>query len=83
LRRLRYGPTRFFGDILKVTPTSKVVCDMNPADDDVTADQKSRFLDPANDFSFAGSVVAVVPGDIGRLRRLPQALQKDPEGRSP
>jgi pyruvate carboxylase len=64
-----------FGDIVKVTPSSKVVGDMalmmvaqGLSPDDV--------LDPGRDIAFPGSVVEMLHGDLGQpLGGWPEALQ--------
>ena len=67
---------RMFGDIIKVTPTSKVVGDMalfmvshNLTPDDV--------LDPSREVAFPDSVVALFRGDLGQPHGgFPAALQR-------
>ncbi len=65
-----------FGDIIKVTPTSKVVGDM--ALTMVTSGlTKDAVLDPAVDIVFPDSVVQLFRGELGRpLGGFPRALQK-------
>jgi len=65
-----------FGDIIKVTPTSKVVGDM--ALMMVTSNlTKKQVLDPRHDTPFPESVVAFFRGDLGRPPGgFPEALQK-------
>jgi pyruvate carboxylase len=65
-----------FGDIIKVTPTSKVVGDM--AIMMVTSGlTKEAVLDPAVDIAFPDSVVQLFRGELGQpLGGFPQALQK-------
>ena len=65
-----------FGDIIKVTPTSKVVGDMALLM--ITSGlTKEKVLDPANDVAFPESVVQLFRGDIGQpYGGFPQALQK-------
>ncbi|MEC5290368.1 pyruvate carboxylase [Aurantimonas sp. C2-6-R+9] len=56
---------RMFGDIVKVTPSSKVVGDMAlmmVSQDLAVAD----VLDPAKDLAFPDSVVAMMRGDLGQ-----------------
>ena len=64
-----------FGDIVKVTPTSKVVGDMALAM--VSAGwTRAEIEDPDHDIAFPESVVALFRGDIGQPPRgFPQALQ--------
>src|SRR6185503_8153037 len=65
-----------FGDIIKVTPTSKVVGDMAllMMTSGLT---KEQVLDPANDVAFPESVVQLFRGDIGQAHGgFPAALQK-------
>jgi len=67
---------QMFGDIIKVTPTSKVVGDMAllMMTSGLTKDQ---VLDPANDVAFPESVVQLFRGDIGQpYGGFPEALQK-------
>ena len=54
-----------FGDIVKVTPSSKVVGDMAllMVSQDLTVDD---VLDPARDIAFPDSVVAMLRGDLGQ-----------------
>ena len=54
-----------FGDIVKVTPSSKVVGDMAllMVSQDLAVDD---VLDPARDISFPDSVVAMLRGDLGQ-----------------
>jgi pyruvate carboxylase len=65
-----------FGDIVKVTPTSKVVGDM--AIMMVTSGlTRERVEDPSSEISFPESVVQLMHGDIGQpLGGFPPALQK-------
>jgi pyruvate carboxylase len=65
-----------FGDIVKVTPTSKVVGDMALLM--VTADLTSaEVLDPLTEVAFPESVVQFFHGDIGQpVGGFPQALQR-------
>ena len=65
-----------FGDIVKVTPTSKVVGDM--AILMVTSGlTRAAVLDPAVEIAFPESVVQLFRGDLGRpLGGFPAALQK-------
>ncbi len=64
-----------FGDIVKVTPSSKVVGDMAlmMAAQDITPDE---VLDPNRDIAFPGSVVEMMHGDLGQPEGgFPPALQ--------
>src|SRR5690606_10992335 len=67
---------RMFGDIVKVTPSSKVVGDMAlmlVSQDLTVADVE----DPAKDIAFPESVVSMLKGDLGQPPGAwPQALQK-------
>jgi len=65
-----------FGDIVKVTPTSKVVGDM--ALMMVTSGlDRDAVLDPEREIAFPESVVSMFRGDLGRpLGGFPKALQK-------
>jgi pyruvate carboxylase len=65
-----------FGDIIKVTPTSKVVGDL--ALMMVTSGlTKDAVLDPAVDIAFPESVVQLFRGELGQpLGGFPQALQR-------
>jgi pyruvate carboxylase len=65
-----------FGDIIKVTPTSKVVGDMALLM--ITSGlTKEQVLDPANDVAFPESVVQLFRGDIGQpYGGFPEVLQK-------
>jgi pyruvate carboxylase len=65
-----------FGDIIKVTPTSKVVGDMALLM--MTSGlSKEQVLDPASDVAFPESVVQLFRGDIGQpYGGFPEALQK-------
>ena len=65
-----------FGDIVKVTPTSKVVGDMALLM--VTSGlTKERVLDPASDVAFPESVVQLFRGDLGQpYGGFPQELQR-------
>jgi pyruvate carboxylase len=67
---------RMFGDIIKVTPTSKVVGDMAllMMTSGLT---KEQVLDPATDVAFPESVFQLFRGDIGQpYGGFPEALQK-------
>ena len=64
-----------FGDIVKVTPSSKVVGDLAllMVSQDLTA---ADVLDPARDMAFPSSVVEMLRGDLGQpLGGWPAALQ--------
>ena len=65
-----------FGDIVKVTPTSKVVGDM--ALMMVTSGlTKEKVLDPGSDVAFPESVVQLFRGDLGQpYGGFPEALQR-------
>jgi pyruvate carboxylase len=65
-----------FGDIVKVTPTSKVVGDM--ALMMVTSGlTKEKVLDPETDVAFPESVVSLFRGDLGQpYGGFPEALQR-------
>jgi len=67
---------RMFGDIVKVTPSSKVVGDMAlmmVSQDLSVADVE----DPARDIAFPDSVVSMLRGDLGQPpSNWPEALQK-------
>ena len=65
-----------FGDVIKVTPTSKTVGDMALAM--VTRDLSvEQVLDPAVEVAFPASVVAFLRGEIGQPPGgFPEALQK-------
>ena len=67
---------RMFGDIVKVTPSSKVVGDMAlmmVAQDLTVTDVE----DPARDIAFPDSVVSMLRGDLGQPRGgWPEALQR-------
>ncbi len=65
-----------FGDIVKVTPTSKVVGDLALLM--ITSDiSKEQVLDPDTPVSFPESVVALFRGDLGQPHGgFPKALQK-------
>jgi pyruvate carboxylase len=66
---------RLFGDIVKVTPTSKVVGDMalSMVASDITA---ADVADPAKDVAFPDSVVQLFRGDLGQPPGgWPKALQ--------
>ena len=71
-----------FGDIVKVTPSSKVVGDMALAmvSQGLSA---ADVLDPSRDIAFPASVVEMMRGDLGQPPGgWPKALQKkDPQGR--
>lgn len=58
------GVNRLFGDIVKVTPTSKVVGDMAlmMVANDLTA---AQLADPAHDVAFPESVVSLFKGELG------------------
>ena len=65
-----------FGDIVKVTPSSKVVGDMAlmMVSQDLTV---ADVLNPARDIAFPDSVVSMLRGDLGQSPGgWPQALQK-------
>jgi len=65
-----------FGDIVKVTPSSKVVGDMAlmMVSQDITV---ADVLDPARDIAFPDSVVSMLRGDLGQSPGgWPEALQK-------
>jgi pyruvate carboxylase len=67
---------RLFGDIVKVTPTSKVVGDLAVfmVTNDLTADD---ILDPDRDIAFPDSVVDYFHGDLGQPEGgFPAALQR-------
>jgi pyruvate carboxylase len=67
---------RMFGDIVKVTPTSKVVGDLAVfmVTNDLTPEQ---ILDPDHDIAFPDSVVEYFHGDLGQpYGGFPQALQR-------
>ncbi len=67
---------RLFGDIVKVTPTSKVVGDMAlmMVAQDLTPEQVA---DPARDVAFPESVVQLMRGDLGQPPGgFPPALQR-------
>jgi pyruvate carboxylase len=75
---------RMFGDIVKVTPTSKVVGDL--AVFMVTNDLRpGEILDPARDIAFPDSVVEFMHGDLGQpYGGFPEALQRKVlKGREP
>ena len=66
---------RMFGDIVKVTPTSKVVGDLAVfmVTNDLSAEQ---ILDPDKDIAFPDSVVEYFHGDLGQpYGGFPEALQ--------
>ncbi len=66
---------RMFGDIVKVTPTSKVVGDLAVfmVTNDLTAEQ---IVDPEKDVAFPDSVVEYFHGDLGQpYGGFPEALQ--------
>ena len=67
---------QMFGDIIKVTPTSKVVGDLALAM--VSAGLTPEdIVDPAKDVAFPESVVGLMKGEIGQpLGGFPEALQK-------
>ena len=63
--RAYHDANMLFGDIVKVTPSSKVVGDM--ALMMVAQDlQPGDVLDPARDIAFPGSVVEMLRGDLGQ-----------------
>jgi pyruvate carboxylase len=67
---------RMFGDIVKVTPTSKVVGDLAVfmVTNDLTPEQ---VLDPVRDIAFPDSVVEFFHGDLGQpYGGFPEALQR-------
>ncbi|CAO3429982.1 pyruvate carboxylase [Azospirillum endophyticum] len=67
---------RMFGDVVKVTPTSKVVGDMalTIVTGNLTA---ADVLDPSKEIAFPESVVSFFKGDLGQpLGGFPQALQR-------
>ena len=67
---------RMFGDIIKVTPSSKVVGDMAlfMVSHKLTPEQ---VLDPAHEVAFPDSVVSLFRGDLGQPPGgFPEALQK-------
>ncbi|MBX9459023.1 MAG: pyruvate carboxylase [Rhizobium sp.] len=67
---------QMFGDIVKVTPSSKVVGDMAlmMVSQDLTVED---VVNPAKDVSFPESVVSMLKGDLGQPPGgWPQALQK-------
>jgi pyruvate carboxylase len=67
---------RMFGDIVKVTPTSKVVGDLAVfmITNDLTPEQ---VLDPGRDIAFPESVVEFFHGDLGQPHGgFPEALQR-------
>ncbi|MBD5656119.1 MAG: pyruvate carboxylase subunit B, partial [Candidatus Eremiobacteraeota bacterium] len=78
------GVNRLFGDIVKVTPTSKVVGDMAlfMVSSDLTDEQVT---DPTFDVAFPSSVVELFAGDLGQPPGgFPKALQaKILKGRAP
>jgi pyruvate carboxylase len=67
---------QMFGDIVKVTPSSKVVGDMAlmmVSQDLTVADVEN----PAKDIAFPDSVVSMLKGDLGQSPGgWPEALQK-------
>ncbi len=67
---------KLFGDIIKVTPTSKVVGDMAIAM--VTGDLNPEdIVDPDKEIAFPESVVSLFRGDLGQpVGGFPEALQK-------
>ena len=70
------GVNRLFGDIVKVTPSSKVVGDMAlfMLSSDLTFEQVE---DPAVDIAFPQSVIEFFHGDLGRPPGgFPEALQR-------
>ena len=75
---------QLFGDIVKVTPSSKVVGDMalSMVSSGLTAEQ---ILDPEHETTFPDSVVAMLRGDLGQPPGgWPAALQKKAlAGRTP
>ena len=67
---------RLFGDIVKVTPSSKVVGDMAlmMVSQDLTA---ADVLDPAREIAFPSSVVEMLRGDLGQPPGgWPEAIQR-------
>ena len=67
---------RLFGDIVKVTPSSKVVGDMAlmMVSQDLTA---ADVLDPAREIAFPSSVVEMLHGDLGQPPGgWPEAIQR-------
>jgi len=74
--RAYHDANRMFGDIVKVTPSSKVVGDMAlmmVSQDLTVADVEN----PARDIAFPDSVVSMLKGDLGQPPGgWPQALQK-------
>jgi len=71
-----HGANLMFGDIVKVTPSSKVVGDMAlmMVANDLTAND---VLDPATSVTFPASVVDMLRGDLGQPPGgWPEALQK-------
>lgn len=74
--RAYHDANLLFGDIVKVTPSSKVVGDM--ALMMVAQDLKpADVLDPAKDIAFPASVVEMLRGDLGQPPGgWPEALQK-------
>lgn len=74
--RMYSDVNRMFGDIVKVTPSSKVVGDM--ALYMVSAGLTPQdVLDPATDIAFPDSVVSMLRGELGRpVGGWPEALQQ-------
>ena len=73
--RAYHDANLMFGDIVKVTPSSKVVGDMAlmMVSQDLTV---SDVVDPARDIAFPDSVVSMLRGDLGQPPSgWPQALQ--------
>ncbi len=71
-----HDANRMFGDIVKVTPSSKVVGDMAlmMVSQDLTV---ADVMDPAHDLAFPDSVVSMLRGDLGQSPGgWPEALQK-------
>jgi pyruvate carboxylase len=82
--RRAYAPVnQMFGDVIKVTPTSKVVGDM--ALMMVTRGlTPEAVLDPATEIAFPDSVVSLFRGDIGQPPGgFPEALQRKVLGNAP
>ena len=82
-RRAYADVNRLFGDIVKVTPTSKVVGDLAVfmVTNDLTPEQ---VLDPDREIAFPDSVVEFFHGDLGQpYGGFPEALQREgAEGRA-
>ncbi len=74
--RAYHDANRMFGDIVKVTPSSKVVGDMAlmMVSQDLTV---ANVEDPKKDIAFPDSVVSMLRGDLGQSPGgWPEALQK-------